>query len=198
MQPTDWSAHWKTMGPNLLYFRIYRRLLRGIKLGRPTILELGAGTGMNTVLLLESYGGSATLVDNNHGAKKLFGARKGNLKADYREADVWKFRPKKMFDMVHSEGLVEHFHGRKRQEIFDLHAKWLKKDGIAIILAPVRCTAYSLLRRYLAMRGRWYYTDERPFTVRQLAEKATKAGLEVLRTEKPFWAHEGGIICRKV
>lgn len=197
MQATDWSAHWKTTGPNLFYFQIYRRLLRGIELGRPRILELGAGTGMNTVLLLKRYGGSAILADSNSSAKKAFEARKDDLRADYKQADVWKFRPEGLFDIVHSEGLVEHFHRRKRQAIFDLHAKWAKKGGYIIILAPVRCTAYDLLRSYLTMRDRWYYTDEKPFMIEELKKRATAAGLEVLGTAKPFWSHEAGIICRK-
>ncbi|RIB35561.1 MAG: hypothetical protein BXU00_00430 [Candidatus Nanoclepta minutus] len=78
MLQTNWSRHWKKYnridyrGWIKFVNRAYRDFSRYIKVKNPKIIELGAGTGLNSLLLAKILNAKkVVLVDNNDEALKI-------------------------------------------------------------------------------------------------------------------------------
>lgn len=174
---TNWDDHFATIGrrSNLVetirirqVFAAYRRLLDGVTLPRaPRIAELGAGTGHASLRLVETYGGSATLVERNHAANALSRAlwtRRGKGdRVRYVEGDLLGFDGEGAYDLVHSGGVVEHFHGPDQARVVAAHARAVAPGGLLAILVPVDTLRYRAFRAALRSVGKWIYTDEVPW-----------------------------------
>jgi 2-polyprenyl-3-methyl-5-hydroxy-6-metoxy-1,4-benzoquinol methylase len=112
------------------------KLLKDTAFSDPQILELGAATGFLSRMLLERYNGRATLVDNNENSYLTF-IRNGydQTQITYLKENVFELNLKEKFDIICSFGLIEHFDNKK--EIIDAHTKFLKDNGLAIIIVPL-------------------------------------------------------------
>lgn len=117
---------------------LLRNLLKNVPVKKnPAILELGAGTGFLTRWLLEKYGGTATLVDNNQSSYEAFKTLHcdQHYAIDYAVEDIFAYNDNKQYDLVCSFGLVEHFKDKKK--IIEAHRKFLSLNGHFIILVPL-------------------------------------------------------------
>ena len=91
---------------------------------------------------------------------------------------VFDSRFRNEFDLVHSEGLVEHFTGKKRQEIMDIHTRAAKKAGRVLIIVPHRkCPAYRVGKFLAEKAWTWIYENEHPYTRGELVTRMGRAGL---------------------
>jgi len=110
-------------------------LVKNIKIKNPEILEIGAGSGLFAQKIIEKYNGSAILFDNNLNAYKMFKKfYNKKLKIAYFIGDLFHLSFKKKFDMVISDGLIEHFKDIKK--VILIHEKFTKKGGYVIIVFP--------------------------------------------------------------
>jgi cyclopropane fatty-acyl-phospholipid synthase-like methyltransferase len=176
---TNWDDHFSTIArrTNLVesvrirqVFAAYRRLLRDVKLPRaPRVLELGAGTGHASLRLVAAYGGRATLVERNEKAIDLSRAmwleRGMGAQVEHAAGDLLDFDGAGRFDLVHSGGVVEHFHGVDQARVVDAHARAVAPGGLLAILVPVDTARYRAFRAALRAIGKWIYTDEVPWPV---------------------------------
>ncbi len=196
MVMNNWNIFWKTESINsigmkyhhYIIFKIYKNFLDNFKLKKPSILEIGCGSGEITARILKRYGGSAILVDNSEEAVKIAknNFRKHKLKAKVILTDIFNFYTKKKFDLVHSEGLIEHFKGEKQNELIKIHKKYVKKDGIVIISVPRPSWYYKLWRFYLEKRDKWHYGFEKPMDEKKLKLLLERNGLKVLKSLNYF------------
>lgn len=115
------------------------------------IIELGCGTGLTSAKLAE-YGADVTLIDSSEDALRI--AEKNfktiGVEGKFIYGNVFDLPGSEFtdqFDIVFSEGLVEHFLGNERQKIFDIHSKLAKKNGMVFIAIP---NIYNLPRRILS------------------------------------------------
>lgn len=99
-----------------------------------TCLEIGAGTGYISKLLAQKYKLDLTLIDNNREAHRMFQRVTG--KGNYIIADAFSFEPDERFDIVFSDGLIEHFYRPERLEMISVHRNLAKMDGYVIISVP--------------------------------------------------------------
>ena len=123
---TDWTAHWKKTDNRSMSWRFwkwrisraYEKLLKGIRIKDIKLIELGSGSGSNSLIISKiKKVREIVLVDSN---KKALGISKrtfkgSDLKVRFLKKDVMKLKTREKFDIVHSEGLVEHFYGKERE-----------------------------------------------------------------------------------
>jgi 2-polyprenyl-3-methyl-5-hydroxy-6-metoxy-1,4-benzoquinol methylase len=189
-----WDEYWKV---SWLWEKVVRKImsealfyiikeeageLRGKKL-----IELGCGTGLISAKLAE-FGADVTVVDQSREALRL--AKKNfkvlGCKGKFLRTDVFDLDGKKSreYDIVFSEGLVEHFYKEKRQKIFDLHSNLAKDGGTVFIAIPNKHSfARNLFRQVVRCSVRkkiWIDIPQLDLTAQELCARMEKAGLKVL------------------
>ena len=191
-----------------------RALFGGLDLVKPNILFLGAADGYEAMQLMAMYpGGHAVLVDYDDycrtnrfgefpaaypflGTDLATGAPRvwyrEQMDIDYEVADIRDLQYGKEFDLVVSIGLIEHFPDAYKNVVFDMHRRFLKPGGIAIMTTP-----------RLQMASKLFYTlfaDIMNFSYRELMDVthlglyAYQNGFEILRHGR-IRAHNGVIAC---
>ncbi len=143
----DWDSWWrgKTVNGKLFQFikkittaqkvQLISRMLGKLKLDRPAILELGAGSGMATTALVNRFSGSATLIDASHQAKlyyEMFSSKKETV--EYKVCDILEFETSKKYDVSFSDGVISLFYGEMLSQFMQKHIQFLKNDGYVIII----------------------------------------------------------------
>jgi SAM-dependent methyltransferase len=193
----DWDTFWDftskhTTFNRFLYaahFRHYARLLKGVLPSNPRIIELGAGSGVIPRKIIKQWGGRATLVDSNEKARELFLSRSApDEPLEYILGDVLKLRFPSVFDLVYSDGLIEHF--PEKDEVMDAHLRALKPSGHLLLFVPSNSFAFRTLTRFGPDMG-----YEERYTIQALTELCRSYGLEVLRTTS--YCFEVGVLCRR-
>ena len=193
----DWDTFWqftsKQEGFNrLLYaihFRHYRRLLDGILPRAPRMLELGAGSGVIARRLVQNWGGRVTLVDSNRLASQVFMSRRQpDEPLDYVLGDVLELRFPPIFDLVYSDGLIEHF--AQKEGILAVHTQALKPSGYLLLFVPHNSLFFRTLTRFGPDMG-----YEERYTLAALIELCHAHGLRIVRQTSYFFSV--GVLCRK-
>lgn len=204
---TDWTKYWDRYGDFFWGFGVWRKkaayksLLKNVNLNNPKILELGAGSGVNSLTVAEILKAKKiTLVDFNERAleisKKLVEDSNLDLQAKFIKKDVLDLKLNEKFDIVHSDGLVEHFYGKDRVAVFKKHIDFCKKGGLIIIIVPYKSVQYSSLIFAYKVLGRWIF-DEEPLSRPELYGLCKKFNLEILREYTSPFLHKIGILAKK-
>jgi len=167
-----------------LVFDVYQKFLDPLNLENPEVIELGCGSGELTARIIKKYGGQPTLVDSSENALRMASRnfKNHNIKADFIKADLLRFKTGKKFDIVHSEGLIEHFIGKEQTKIINTHKSCVKKEGHIIISVPRPVWYHNLWKNYLKFRKRWFYGDiEIPMNKDELEKILKENGLKIIR-----------------
>lgn len=205
---TDWEEYWGRYGDffwKLGVWRkkaVYKHLLKNVGLKNPKILELGSGSGTNSLTVARTLNAKEiTLVDFSEKAlpisKRLVEESGMGLSVKYLKKDVRRLYLKQKFDIVHSDGLIEHFYGKDMISVFKKHVDFCKDDGFVIIIVPYKSVQYSLLKLVYSILGRWIF-DEEPLSRKELYRLFEKFNLEILREYTSPFLHKIGILARKV
>jgi len=202
---TDWTKHW-IMSNNILWgtwtWRIayaYKKLLKNIKLNDVRIIELGSGSGVNSLKLAKIFKAKEiTLVDSSKKAidfsKKMF--ENANLNVSYLKKDILKLDLKEKFDIVHSEGLIEHFYDKKRLVVFKKHIDLCKEGGIVIIFTPHENINYRVFRGIYKKFNKWIWNEE-PLTKEQIHNLCKQFKIKILNEYSSPLIHEIGVVLKK-
>lgn len=193
---SSWTSSWEKVFRKILS-EVYFSLIKDFsgELKEKKILELGSGTGLISGKLAE-FGAEVTLIDSSiealNIAKKNFQFLK--VKGNFICEDILALNKKSLenkFDIVFSEGLVEHFSGKERQEIFNLHEKFAKKDGgkIFIVIPNKYNLPRVLLRKvadFISKRGGrkkeiFLKIPQQELTTKELFNRMKKSGLEEIK-----------------
>ncbi len=192
-----------------------RALFEGLDLKRPEILFLGAADGYEAMQLMAMYpGGHAVLVDYDAFCRdERFGNfpepypflgrdpatggprtwRREEMDIDFEVADIRDLKYGREFDVVVSVGLVEHFPDALKPHAFELHRRFLKPGGYAIVTTPrrqLRARAF-----YLAMGELMNYGYRELMDARQLGLYVWENGFDVLRCG--YIKAHNGVIARE-
>jgi SAM-dependent methyltransferase len=133
------------------------------------ILDVGSGPGWS-VMYLASQGYAATGVDNEPSLVEVARAQaeRLNISAEFKCADAFDLRELHgQFDLAFSCGVLEHFDRDVTVQLLREQAKCARQ---VLIQIPTKFTAYAAP-----------LTDERIYTVSQLAGIVEDAGLKVVR-----------------
>jgi cyclopropane fatty-acyl-phospholipid synthase-like methyltransferase len=165
------------------------------------IMELGSGTGYNSYNLTKEFKVSkVTLVDSNKGAlassKKRFKEHKVELIND----DVMKLKIKGKYDLVHSQGLIEHFQGNNLVKIIRVHADYVKKGGYLLLFYPTPTITYNAIRKVAELLKLWIFSDEIPLKSENVKNLVEKHGFRLVSSTRilKYTITEDGLLFKKI
>jgi trans-aconitate methyltransferase len=190
---TNWDIYHRnfrqlTAGRILRHFhwKAYLSLLEKIHYDRKVdILELGSGTGFNTLGLCKYFDvRKITVVDSNPVAlktsRRLFGSL--DIEKEFIEADVTKYHTDGKYDLVHSHGLIEHFSVSEMNRLIERHVDFAAPEGYIIIFVPTPEGNYKRFRRVCEFFHLWPFPDERPVLRQELLGEIRKYNIVVIDT----------------
>lgn len=192
----DWNFFWRRVKKHPLFLeflyrvhlRKYTKVLKQIPLSAPDVLELGAGTGQASLHIEKMYGGHVTLVDNNPIAyelhKKLCNQHD---RISYIRKDFFNYHPGQYFDLVLSDGLLEHYSDKK--EMVQFHQGFAKKGGYVLIFALNNNAFTKMLELGEKKMG---YSE--PIPMAECIRLCKECGMDVVGTVKYFF--EYGLLCK--
>jgi SAM-dependent methyltransferase len=210
--PSRWDRFARRNRPSNLIARlflhdvVYRacaRLLRvAVFEGPISVLELGCGTGYVARRIAGRYGAERLVaVDSNPSMMDI--ARQTlqgvGCAVEFVEADCFQIGLLGQFDLVYSNGLVEHFDDARRARLLQIHADHVRGGGYCIVHAPAPSLSYRFFRGASERLGLWEHHDETPLPLQQLVQEVRQTGLDVLQVGY-FWRAyltEAGVIARK-
>lgn len=103
---------------------------------KKTIIELGGYPGRYLAYLSDKYDLIPTCLDFNSDRVKVEETMKAfNIeKYDIIQADILNYSPNMQYDIVISNGFIEHF--LNYEEVLNNHAKYLKDGGTMLVMIP--------------------------------------------------------------
>ncbi len=188
MSSGSWDSVWTGMkdigfeGENYTW-SIYESLLgRGFDYRGKRVVEIGCGTGISTCMMAKR-GADVTFLDYSRDALRIvkrtmdsFGVDGELVLGDAFDTDL------EGFDISHSEGVIEHFRGDRRQGMVDIHANALKKEGRSVITVPqIKSPPYRIGKFLAEKTGTWIYGGEYPYSKTELRKRMERSGLRVGR-----------------
>jgi len=161
--------------------RVVEQILAEGPVSERLVLEVGAGSGRDSVALAEA-GATAVLLD--YSAPSLEVSRSVAARAGARvhlvRADALRmpFRDGS-FHVVFHQGLLEHF--RDPRPLLRENVRVLAARGILLVDVPQRFHLYTVLKHLLIAVGRWFAGWETEFTIGELERLLGAAGVTVTR-----------------
>lgn len=167
----SWEKYWKAQyssvnvinfGRQIYNFFLFRFLKKHIN-KRTDFLELGCGTASLGLIITKkntSYTGFDFAKNALHQAQANF-KKAGCKNYHFELRNVSNFECEKKFDVVWSQGLIEHFDNIPL--IIGAHLKACKKGGEVIISVPARYSYHHLwygLTRFKLLRRFWSWPDQ--------------------------------------
>ena len=207
--PHYWDIWWSEIfGRHQVSYRIwhwflwraYARLLRHVDLGtKSRVLELGCGSGRISLLIAQGYGCHVTLVDQCASAidEATRSFRSYNISAEFVQSDIFAFRREEEFDLVHSQGLIEHFQPRETQEALLVHRNAARERGYVITFAPCTSLVYKFTSWLMKATNNWYFGYEVPLGLSDHTELHREAGLTVIAHTSAL-SRELGLLSQRV
>ena len=178
----------------IIYFRAYERLLNGVNLQGKSILELGSGTGNNSLYLAKKHGAAlVSLLDFSAQGLAKVAKDQFPCKVQTIQDDLVSHRPPRAYDTVHSTGLVEHFEDEARLAVVQKHAECAKEGGYVMIWVPVRSFAFAFIGRFNILLG----IEEIPFTEEEMRGLFTASGLRIVNETHTAFGALFGILGQK-
>jgi len=181
-------------------WKAYEGLLEGISFDKPVkIVELGCGTGYHTLQMTGMYpAAKVTLVDFNAAVIEDTERRMSSLQCqkEFLLRDLFGLELEERYDIVHSQGLLEHYTPEEQGELIRLHRDLLAPGGIALILVPTPSLSYRLWRGLLEKLNLWIYPDETAITREDFTAALEGNGLEILKMKRCHLI-ELGAVCRR-
>lgn len=123
----------KTVGA---YDEFWDKLVKACVHPPKTIIEIGAYPGRYIAYLAEKYKLNPTAFDFNSDITKIeecfqaFGVQK----YDFIQEDFLTYTPTKKYDLVISNGFIEHF--ENFEQVMDLHCQYIAPGGALLMMIP--------------------------------------------------------------
>lgn len=126
------------------YDYFWNILIKSCKEAPKSILEIGAFPGRYLAYLSSVYGVYPTGLDFNPDEEKFSRSllAMGVKDFEYICADFLAHQPQQEYDLVISNGFIEHF--TNYNEVLDKHAAYLKKGGAMLVMIPNKRFSRSL------------------------------------------------------
>ena len=155
--------------------RIVRAMLGHCEPQRARILEVGAGTGRDSVDLARR-GAQVWVLDYSPQALRLIGSQPEGESLRRVGGDAFRlpFRDGS-FDAIFHQGLLEHF--RNPRDLLRENARVLRRGGILAVDVPQRWHYYTPLKHVLIAADRWFAGWETEYSIGELQALVRDVGL---------------------
>ena len=181
-------------------WKAYLDILSGVHFQEPVrIIELGCGTGHNTLQLTKLFPVSkVTLVDANPKVLAIAERKLSSLECEkeFLLQDLFSLDLKEKYDIAHSQGLLEHYTVERRRKLVQLHGELLTANGVTVILVPTPSPAYRAWRGMLEMMRLWIYPDETAITRAEFTADLEHCDLQILKM-RMYHLTELGALCKR-
>lgn len=153
------------------------------------VLEIGCGTGniltyLTQIKKCNSYG-----IDISKESKNIVEIfeKQRQSKVNFIVGDGFNIPFKKnSFDVVYSEGVIEHFEDERIMNMVLEHVRVCKKDGLIIISVPNKYN-FPLTISKKIMEERYPHYPEKSFTINELKYLIEKSGTNVIAQDGFAW-----------
>ncbi len=181
-----WESYWRGVGDIETTYSTGERLAREIladgPVAREPVLEVGAGSGRDS-LALSKAGATTVVLDYSPASLDVVRrlARRHGLPVHLVQADALAlpFRDG-TFQVVFHQGLLEHF--RDPRPLLIENARVVKPQGRLVVDVPQTFHLYTVMKKLLIAVGAWFAGWETQFTVGQLERALASTGLRVRRS----------------
>ena len=190
--PDHWDQYWTERDKTIdeVYTNDGRILaqLEGLSLAGSVVIEVGAGSGRDSIEIARS-GGQVVVLDYVFSSFGIIREKANEAEVTVHcvcaDATAMPFR-EKTFDLVFHQGLLEHF--RDPMPLLHENVRVLKDDGTVLVDVPQTVHIYTLIKKVLIAMNVWFAGWETQFTPRQLAGLLREAGLEPESTYGRFFS----------
>ena len=177
-----WRAHARIEETYSTGDRLAREILAEGPLGGALVLEVGGGSGRDTLRLVQA-GARGVVLDYSPASLQLVReqARAHGLEIHLVRADALAlpFRDG-AFAVVFHQGLLEHF--RDPMPLLHENARVTRRGGRVVVDVPQTLHLYTLMKQILIGLDAWFAGWETQFTPGGLERRLRAAGLTVRRT----------------
>jgi SAM-dependent methyltransferase len=153
-----------------------------------SILEFGgANSCFIDGILAEVKPARYDVIDNNQLGLDLLKSRyPDDNRVSVNQGDVLSpSDPDRLYDIVYSVGLIEHFDQAGTAKAVATHFKYLKPGGTAIITFPTPTWLYRTVRGLAEATNNWIFHDERPLRLQEFEHAV--AGLGDIQSARILW-----------
>lgn len=153
------------------------------------VLEIGCGTGNILTYLAkekhcDSYG--IDISPNAKIAMSIF-EKERNVRVKFKVADGFNLPFKdNYFDVVYSEGVIEHFSSEKTKKMVLEHIRVCKKKGIIIISVPNKYNLPLTIAKWVLGKKYPHY-PERSYTINELKEILLGCNTKIISQDGFAW-----------
>jgi SAM-dependent methyltransferase len=130
------------------YDEIWKKWYGSANISKPqSMIEIGAYPGRYIAYLSNLFGIEVTGLDYNSDKDKIVETMKimGVSNYHYIQADFFNHLPTQKYDLVFSNGFIEHFDDFN--QVMDLHIKYLNDNGSLLMIIPNK----NYLRKYYGL-----------------------------------------------
>lgn len=156
--------------------RLVAFLLSRLEVGGKRVLEVGAGTGRDSLALARRGAEVWTLDYSDESLRLIQQGTGGEVRIVCGDALSLPFTDAS-FDIVFHQGLLEHF--RAPLDLLRENHRVLRPGGWLLVDVPQRWHYYTLLKHALMAVNRWFAGWETEFSAGELRDLMTRAGFRV-------------------
>ena len=179
----SWDEHWRNAKSQLtLTLRtIWNAFERHAHFEGKSYLEIGCGTGVFGKLALDAGASRVCLLDSSENALKMCKDYIGeDDRVEYVLSDAREYRAERNFDIVVSNGLIEHFKERDLVEILEAHSN--NSKDIVVFIPPASPHFNNIRCRYgWALQS---YGPQRPVSKKIMRNMMNAVDLEKVCIER--------------
>ncbi|OQX85407.1 methyltransferase type 11 [candidate division KSB1 bacterium 4484_87] len=162
--------------------RIYQNLKQITNFENKKILEVGAGSGRDSLKLFQD---NARVFVLDYAPQSLEIIRSLNQQENAAlqcvQADAFQMPfPDGTFDIVFHQGLLEHF--RDPLPLLKENFRILKPGGLLLVDVPQRYHFYTIIKHILIFFNKWFAGWETEFSVGELTRLMQKTGFETVHS----------------
>jgi SAM-dependent methyltransferase len=171
--------------------RVAERIARAVNVSGARVLEVGAGSGRDG-LMLAARGARVVSLDYSLPSLRLIaGQTRGTAGASLVCGDAFALPfADGVFDVVFHQGLLEHF--RNPDDLVAENARVLKRGGIILVDVPQRYHYYTLVKHAAIALRLWFAGWEREYTAGELERLLERHSFSVVSSygewfNPPIW-----------
>lgn len=185
---SNWENFWKSKASvHEVYSnadRILRNLIAVTDLKGKHVLEVGAGTGRDSLRLVK-LGAVVFQIDYAESSLAIIRSisKEEGISVHAVQGDAFALPfGDHSFDIVFHQGLLEHFGENDARKLLRENIRVVKPGGLLLVDVPQRYHIYTIFKHILILIGRWFAGWEREFSVRELKWVVEGEGVQVIHT----------------